>query len=222
MQTLVSFSGRNAIDNESVRHLLARIPEVSKVLRSAQSVLDKNFDLSVDLMGYVTSLNEDYFKRPRLQGLCACLVQVGLFQRLQKNNTKIDFVMGNASVEDAMSFILGNITLEQLILSSEYAEHIRDTKVTSEPRLMGLSLEHFKAYSIDFNEKKIMELKSQNMNSHLQLNEMLLQYPITHVIRLTSVQQVGAVPLSTVQSVSYTSSLEIDPILSFMFAQAAG
>lgn len=222
MKTLVMFSGRNAIDNEKLRHLLVRIPDVIQVLRSAQDIFDKEFGSDVDLIGFVSSADEDYFKRPKLQSLCSLLVHIGVFKRLKKFNSKIDYLLGTENVKVALDLVEGRISMHDLVKGSEYAQQITSqSHPSSEPKLLGISLEEFKAFDVTSEDYKIEELKSQTVDAHKLLEEMIMNYPITHVIKLTSMFDKPCVTVNPIQSVSYTSSLEIDPVLSWLWNQAA-
>ncbi len=152
----VVFSGRNGLDLAELRSGVLRIPEVTMRLREAQTVIDDLEVPEVDLLSLLTSDDEHFFRNIQLKSLVSAIVQVGLFDRYLKTQTRPQFFVGNSNGDSAMLVCSGRQSFQEMVLNSPAVVGVRapssETVVplmTSElPVLSGLSLTEFHALEV--------------------------------------------------------------------------
>jgi hypothetical protein len=127
----VVFSGRNGLDFNELRTGALRIPEVTLRIREAQAILDGLESESegsvqrIDLMATIAADDEHFFRNIKLKSLLSAVVQVGLFDRFLKTQRRPDIMVGNSNGDSAMRVCSGEMSLRDLVVSSQALDTLR-------------------------------------------------------------------------------------------------
>jgi hypothetical protein len=144
----VLFSGRNGLDFYELRLAIVRIPEVTVRLKEAQNIIDgmyaelrlnltENTDIDSknqsavqnqlaarelpavpDLISFVTSDDQYFFRNINLKTLVAAIVQIALVDRYLKAHGCPVYMAGPSKGESALAVVCGEIDFRSLVQNS--------------------------------------------------------------------------------------------------------
>lgn len=129
-KALLLFSPVTVLHDEKIRRATLRIPEVTVILRTAQSFFDRFSAKEVDLINTAGAPNEDFLAHPHLKLLIASLLQWGLYQRLtQRTSHTFDWILGEGGAHSVMNLVLERQTFSEFLWQSPALEpHSSESK----------------------------------------------------------------------------------------------
>ena len=227
MNSVVLFGGPQALDFLDVRSNLIRIPEVRARLDEAQKIWDQNVETVIDFHQLLCSDDRDFFSNISLKSLCSAIVQVGLYDRLQKLGHAPRFLIGDCRNDSALKVVAGVITMKDLVLSSRAAGLVRPLAPVAEGALPFLNGQNFALY-------EVLERQTTGDSSHFvstQMQDMDLSRLIKQIYDRHSVRQLIAVgpgrpqisltQVSALSEVQVSESIDLDPLLSWFWREIA-
>lgn len=228
MKNAVVFAGRNGLDFSELRAGVLRIPEVTLRIREAQRILDSTELPKIDLFNVVSSEDEHFFRNIKLKSLLASIVQVGLFDRMVKNQRRPDFMVGNSNGDSAMMVAAGLMTFEQMVRNSQALDTMKPSeKIVSlvaepAPLLAGLSLTEFRALKAVQTEtgltyqpvnESAMEIKKSVAQLHADQGvRRFVNVGPASAIRRSEYDLIGS------DDVESIDSIELDPMLGWFWS----
>lgn len=112
------FAGENGLDFLELRLGVIRIPEVSRRVREAQSIVDSLPVEPIDLFCFLESPDDVFFKNNELKTLLSAIVQVGLFDRYTQTSGMPSALMGKLQETSALLVCSGQKEFRDLVESS--------------------------------------------------------------------------------------------------------
>lgn len=228
MKNAVVFAGRNGLDFIELRAGVLRIPEVTLRIREAQRILDTTDLPKIDLFNVIASEDEHFFRNIKLKSLLASVVQVGLFDRLVKNQRRPDFMVGNSNGDSAMMVAAGLMSFEQMVRNSQALDTLKPSEkvvtIAAEPAplLTGLSLTEFRALKAVQTEtglvyqpvnESAMELKKAVANLHTEQSVCrFVNIGPAAALRRPDYDAIGG------EDVESIDSIELDPMLGWFWS----
>lgn len=149
VMTSVFFSTNGILDLFEQRLNLLRVPEVMRVIRRAQEIIDRKLDSQVDLASYMSFDDEAFLNSSHLRSLCLALAQIGLYHRHVKTHGLPEFVIGNCRGDSAIEVVVGRVPIEQLVLKcAAFQENREAARVASNglPVLVGTAMPEMVIY----------------------------------------------------------------------------
>jgi hypothetical protein len=116
--TGVIFAGRSGLDFLELRLGVVRIPEVSRRIREAQSILDQTDYERIDLFNAIVTEDEAFNRNIKMKSLLAAIVQVGLYDRYRRTQKQPDVLIGNSNGDSALMVCVGQMKFEDLVRQS--------------------------------------------------------------------------------------------------------
>lgn len=211
MNSVLVFAGRSAIDNESLRWQILRVPEVTKVLREAQQVLDVVGLPPKDLVSYMQMDNRDYLSGGLWRELAAQIVQIGLYRRYKKHYSNTGFLVGEAGPLSALKVCVELASVTDLVIS--FAEHMSQ-RVENEKSLeflVGHSLESSRAF---VRKNGMYELLSEGKNTVSLVDLISKDHLINQVITFGTVE--GMETVLADNDLGVVESVAMDPLLGWL------
>jgi hypothetical protein len=226
--TAVVFSGRNGLDFSELRAGVLRIPEVMGRIREAQKILDALGAVHVDLVNVISASDEYFFRNIKLKALAAAIVQVGLFDRLQKSQRRADYLIGISHGDSAMPVAAGQMTFEDLIKNSEALNTLVETTLERTvasaaeplPLLAGISLHQYRAVvrsgDIGATYAPVREGTLDLKKLISTLNE---EFGVTRFITVGPASQLRALDYNQLgnDDIESLDSIELDPMLGWFW-----
>ena len=226
------FSGRNGLDFSELRAGVMRIPEVTIRIREAQAVLDSlEPKVEIDLLSTITGDDDHFFRNIKLKSLASAIVQVGLFDRLQKSQRRIDFMVGNSNGDSAMMVCAGLMTFKEMIMNSQAISSLSHTEkvvpintvaALAMPLLSGLSLTEYNALKAAPGEGGVMTFSSIPGGA-MDLRKIIASLHQDHdVTRFVNIGPASALRGSDYRAlgsgdVESVDSIELDPMLGWFW-----
>lgn len=221
----VVFNGLNSLDFYDIRVNAIRIPEVSVRLRQAQHVLDR-LGIQTSLVQFISSENDVFLVNIRLKGLCAAIVQVGLYDRLLKVVGSPDFVIGPSNGDAAAKVISGAMSLEQMVGDSIQATlRVRNDQVVPigvAPLLCGIEMTEFSVFYAAQEENSDLkyaqsEIRGEKLESVVK--EALEVHSISRLINIGPGQSIRNKLFSelALTDTEIIESVDMDPMLSWFW-----
>lgn len=229
VKSAVVFSGRNALDFQELRGEVLRIPEVTLRVRQAQSVLDELGHSDTDLLNYIASDDETFFRNINLKGLVAAIVQIGLYDRFLKNQSRRpDFLVGNSNGDSALAACTGQISFRELVERSQALDTMRPSeKVISlgaepAPLLTGISLPEFQAFEMkvdDLGEVQFSAVREGRMDLKKIASTLHDEFGVMRFINIGPANSLKGADFSSFESdeIETLDSIELDPMLSWFW-----
>lgn len=150
MRDAVLFNGANALDFQDIRTNVIRIPEVITRIRQAQKIWEQNHSDGFDLANFIGSDDRIFMGNIKLKNLAACVVQVGLLDRLMKIRKRPGFLVGPQNGDSPLLVAAGLMTFEDMVRGSQALKVLRPTApvqlAPQTPVLSGVSLTEYAAY----------------------------------------------------------------------------
>jgi hypothetical protein len=211
MSTVLVFTGRSGVDDFDFRQQLMRVPEISTILKLAQSGLEKRGVFSKDLASFVQSETNEYLSAGLWREFVAQLVQIGLYRRYERLSFRPQFIIGDSGECSASAVCLGLVSFESLV--DQFVELLekRSQEEQSSEFLVGHRLEMAKVYEFVRGEYQVTAEGKEAWNL---LEGLCKDHLIDQVITL-GLSQAGA-SLKTEQDLGIVESVVIDPLLSWM------
>lgn len=228
-KSAVVFSGRNGLDFHELRSNVLRIPDVTLRIREAQARLDEMDLPRVDLLNYVGSEDEVFFRNLNLKSLLAAIVQVGLYDRFLKSQKRPDYLVGNSNGDSALMVCAGKMSFKEMIETSPALGTLRpvDNKVLSiglepAPLLSGISLTEYQAFAAQdsANEKAEYEAVREGLMELKQIVSSLHRdYEVTRFVNVGPASALRSSDYKTLGSdeTEALDSIELDPMLSWFW-----
>ena len=143
------FSGRETLQDWSMRQAIIRIPEVSMKIKEAQDLLDSGpwKDSKIDFYSYILSCDEDFHAKPKLKNLITAVVQVGLFNRYIKYRNLPSFMMG---IQGPLSVCTRTQNFEELVLETEYSLGLYQIPILKQKKN---NFQNYKVYKLNKNHQ---------------------------------------------------------------------
>jgi len=116
--TGVIFAGRSGLDFLELRLGVVRIPEVSRRIREAQSILDQTEYERIDLFNAIVTEDDAFNRNIKMKSLLAAIVQVGLYDRYRRTQKQPDVLIGNSNGDSALMVCVGQMKFEELVRQS--------------------------------------------------------------------------------------------------------
>lgn len=112
MKNILLLPGTDAIELESFRCNAFQIQEVREMVEYTQSILSKNHEIDLDLVGYMVSPNDLTVGGFQKLVMCSIATQVALCRKYEKEHGNIDGIMGLSLGDTARSVVAGICTYE--------------------------------------------------------------------------------------------------------------
>ena len=141
---IVLFNEATVLDLQEIRSNVLRIPEVSRKIREAQAILDKETVGNFDLSNHIASDDKVFLSNLKLKQICHSIIQLGLFERMQRFHNNTHWLVGNMSGFTALKVLTGQLSFNDLVLGKEEKQA---AQLTDTPLLVGVKLAEYKAYS---------------------------------------------------------------------------
>jgi hypothetical protein len=212
MNSVLVFAGRAAVDNESLRWQMLRVPEVTQVLREAQKVIDVSGVGSKDIVSFLQSENKVYLSGGLWRELSAQLVQIGLYRRYKKFYSQSRFLVGEAGVFSALQVCVQQVSMTDLIIAFAEQMMARVENEKSVEFLVGHALETSRV----FEEKKdgSFEMIAEGKDTLGLMDYVAKDYLLDQVITFGGISGLETV-LST-HDLSAMDSIAMDPLLGWL------
>jgi hypothetical protein len=212
MNSVLVFTGRSAVDVESFRWQLLRVPEVSNALKEAQTTLDTCLRGSLDLVTLMQSENTQFLSSGLWRSLASQIVQIGLYRRYQKIYAQPRFLIGETKASSAFSVCLGKVTLEEAVVAFSEELSKKEEQLKSSDFLIGHTLESASVYErVESVYRALVEDK--------QVTELLeavnKDYLLDQVITLGSATALGG--NEALNELGIVESVAMDPLLSWLW-----
>ncbi len=211
MNTVLVFTGRGGIDSADFRWQLLRVPEVSRVLKEAQSLLDQWGAQERDLVSFILGDINSYLSGGLWRELSSKLMQIGLYRRYQKSSSNPQFVIGDSGVFSATAVCLGQQSLAEFVQTFVMELEKRSQEEKSSEFLVGHSLETSKVYEWQNGEYIVT---AEGKETAGLLENIRKDHLVDQVITVGS-----AAPLSMFSQghdVGIVESVVVDPLLGWM------
>jgi hypothetical protein len=211
MNTVLVFTGRSGVDSVDLRWQLLRVPEVSVVLKSAQSYLERRGFAQRDLISFLQSDANEYLSGGLWREFCAKLIQIGLFRRYERLSFLPKFIIGDSGECSASLVCLRVLTLEDMVENFISELEKRSLEEKSSEFLVGHRLETAKVFELVQGEYVVT---SEGKEVWSLLDGVRKDHMVHQVITLGSAQSLGAV--GTEQDLGVVESVVVDPLLSWI------
>lgn len=211
MSTVLVFTGRSGVDDLNFRQQLLRIPEISTILKSAQSCLEMRGVSTKDLASFVLSETNEYLSAGLWREFVAQLMQIGLYRRYERLAFRPQFIIGDSGECSASAVCLGLVSFETLV--DQFVELLdkRSQEEQSSEFLVGHRLEMAKVYEFVNGEYRV---SAEGKEAWSLLEGICKDHLVDQVITLGLSQ--SAVALKTEQDLGIVESVVVDPLLSWM------
>jgi hypothetical protein len=211
MNSVLVFAGRSAVDNESLRWQILRVPEVTQVLREAQQVIDVCGGESKDLVSFLQSDNKAYLSGGLWRELSSQLIQIGLYRRYKKFYSNTRFLIGEAGAVSALKVCVQQASIADLIVAfnEQTSARVENEKCTE--FLVGHALETSRV----FEEKgQVYEMISEGKDTLGLIDFVAKDFLIDQVITFGTIGGIETV-LST-HDLGMMESVVMDPLLGWL------
>jgi hypothetical protein len=225
MKEALVFNGINALDFVDIRHNVLRIPEVSRRITQAQSVLDHMQEMPLDLQNFLGSDNEVYLNSIKLKSLAAAVVQVGLYDRYLRFHPEPTYFVGNSNGDSSLMVSLEELSLEEMVMHSQAlvgTHSVVSLTLAKAPLLSGISLTEYAVFRLERDDDarsivKPVAIKQVNLNKILM--ELIDKHGVAKIVSIGP----GFSSLSGVESefalrdIQVLESIDLDPMLSWFW-----
>lgn len=219
------FAGRRGLDDQSTRHSVLRIPEVSLRIKQAQAVLDDSRgDRAIDLTAFALESDPNFAADQSLRTLLAGIVQVGLYDRYIKYRARPQFMIGRSNGSSALKVCAGRQGFHDFIYQSEFFSENQNVKllVDTDTQLVGSCLEEYGLYEWSHEQQEYIAGVTKSKEGAGIVDELNLRQMIQQCIhigpynnfRTKEFEKLGS------QTVSAICSIELDPILNSFWRSA--
>lgn len=142
---VVLFNEAKVLDLQEIRANVLRIPDVSRRVREAQAILDRETIGNFDLNTHIASEDRVFFSNLKLKQVCHAIIQLGLYDRMLRFHTGSHWLVGNMSGFTALKVLTGQLSFEDLVMGRE--EKQKDAvQCTETPLLVGVKLAEYKVF----------------------------------------------------------------------------
>lgn len=234
MAEAIVFNGLNSLDFYEVRKNVCRIPEVVSRIRAAQSFIDAQTELELDVLNFIGSDDKTFLNHIRFKSLAACIVQVGLYDRYLTRNKFPQFFIGNINGDSAMKVACGVMSFEHMLKNStafgetdsqESVQGVVALQAGSEPVLSGFSLTEYAVFK-RLPEEEIVEDAAPYVR--LEIEPMAVDKIIHKLVdeeELKKVVNIGPGNLLVsrtsedliLEQLTILESIDLDPMLSWFW-----
>lgn len=225
------FAGRNGLDQAAARANVLRIPEVSLRVREAQTLLDQVDLPRLDLHTYISADDDTFLRNIKLKSLAAAIVQVGLYERALKYQTrKPDILAGNSNGDSALNVVAGRQNFQALVQrglalmgprSPEDAVAQRPNGLEAAPLLAGLGLAEYEALTLQNSSVKTVRTGDMDFKKLMQV--LIDEQGVDTFVTIGPCPPLVAKELVEHSSGNITllDSIELDPMLTWFWRSAA-
>ncbi len=112
MRNVLLLPGTDAIEMESYRHQAFEIPEVQALVANTQYIIKENYQLDLDLSGYMVAPNDPSTEGFQKLVLCSLATQVALCEKFEKEEGNILGILGLSLGDVARSVVCGICSYE--------------------------------------------------------------------------------------------------------------
>ena len=211
MSAVLVFTGRSGVDKLEFRQQLLRVPEISTILKSAQSCLESRGIFTKDLASFVQSETNEYLSAGLWREFVAQLMQIGLYRRYERLSFRPQFIIGDSGECSAAAVCLGVVSFEVLIEQFIELLEKRSQEEQSSEFLVGHRLEMAKVYEFVGGEYQVT---AEGKETWSLLEGICKDHLVDQVITLGLSQ--AATSLQTEQDLGIVESVVVDPLLSWM------
>jgi acyl transferase domain-containing protein len=212
MNSVLVFTGRSAVDVESFRWQVLRVPEVSNALKEAQATLDNCLRGSLDLVSLMQTENKQFLSSGLWRSLVSQVVQIGLYRRYQKIYSQPRFLVGEVTGSSAFAVCIGKVSMAEAAIAFAEELNKKEEQLKMADVLIGHSLESASVYErVDSSYRALIEDKQV-----LELLEAVNKdYLLDQVITLGSAQSLGV--NDSLSELGIVESVAMDPLLSWLW-----
>ena len=211
---VVLFNEAKVLDLQEIRTNVLRIPEVSRKVREAQAILDRETIGNFDLSTHIAAEDKVFLSNLKLKQVCHSIIQLGLYERMQRFHTNIPYLVGNMSGFTALKVLTGQLSFEDLVLGKEEKQAVA---CSDTPLLVGVKLAEYKVF-----EKNAEALTAvaglDGRNAQQLVQELLKKDPSSVVVNIGP----GDVICQAMEKTDrFVEMIDQDPMLASWFWETA-
>lgn len=143
---VVLFNEAKVLDLQEVRANVLRIPEVSRKVREAQAILDREAIGNFDLSTHIAADDKTFLSNLKLKQVCHSIIQLGLYERMLRFSAEAHLLVGNMSGFTALKVLTGQLSFENLVLGQEDKPVCLVSQGGDTPLLVGVKLAEYKVF----------------------------------------------------------------------------
>lgn len=179
---VVLFNEAKVLDLQEVRANVLRIPEVSRKIREAQEILDREVVGNFDLSNHIASEDKIFLSNLKLKQVCHSIIQLGLYERMLRFDTSSHWLVGNMSGYTALKVLTGQLSFEDLVLGKEEKQTVAQA-ASDTPLLVGVKLAEYKVFEKLGDVYNVLP-NFDGRNGQQLINELIHRNPKTMVVNI--------------------------------------
>ena len=213
---VVLFNEAKVLDLQEVRTNVLRIPEVSRKVREAQAILDRETIGNFDLSTHIASEDKSFLSNLKLKQVCHSIIQLGLYERMLRFSTDPHLVVGNMSGFTALKVLTKQLSFEDLVLGKE-EKQTPAQQATDTPLLVGVKLAEYKVFRKEEDTlKSLVGLDGRNADQLIR--ELMQQNPEATVV---NIGPGDAICQSVEKGHRFVELIDQDPMLASWFWESS-
>jgi hypothetical protein len=225
MKNAVLFANTGVLDFLELRTSIVRIPEVIAKLKEAQVYLDRAMDNAPDLIQFLTSEDQVFWRSEKIRKIAVAVVQLALYERYAKRFGEASHVLSVSNEDSPIQVLSGNMRLGEFIINlamkEEKVKTVENLNSLPEPTSLakGISMPDFQLY--EKSEEQAYKLSGEGEKE--ALNELLMKLRdeegVKQFVNVGPGQSISGSAMSELvdKELNIMESIDLDPMLSWFW-----
>lgn len=225
MKNAVLFANTGVLDFLELRTSIVRIPEVIAKLKEAQVYLDRAMDNAPDLIQFLTSDDQIFWRSEKIRKIAVAVVQLALYERYSKRFGEASHVLSVSNEDSPIQVLSGNMRLGEFIINlamkEEKVKNMDSLNALPEPTSLakGISMPDFQLY--EKSEEQAYKLSGEGEKE--ALNELLMKLRdeegVKQFVNVGPGQSISGSAMSELvdKELNIMESIDLDPMLSWFW-----